>query len=181
MQVIFQTNLYISNPWNLECKFTLVTAVACTLTHSASLFLLEPAPVESSASALLPSRPSSENLPPHPRALMRAPGWYSGKAGRSLFRALSFLGARPSSLFCSLPGRSAASTGTPRSWLPVFTLSGVSPFPDSSLLRFFLKTCQTHSELYRSFLLSSKWYLCVSSSFSRNFLSISFCSLSLSF
>lgn len=83
LQVIFQTLVYISNPWNLECELTLVTTVACMLTHSASLLFLEPVPAESSASALLPSRPSSENLPPHSRALMRAPGWYSGKAGRS--------------------------------------------------------------------------------------------------
>lgn len=83
LQVIFQTLVYVSNPCSLEYELTLVTTVACTLTHSASLLFLEPVPAESSASGFLTSRLSSENLPPHSRALMRAPGWYSGKAGRS--------------------------------------------------------------------------------------------------
>lgn len=71
------------NPWSLEWELTPVTSTACKLTHSASSVFLAPAPVESSAAALLPSWPSSDDLPARSRALMQAPGWYSCKAGRS--------------------------------------------------------------------------------------------------
>lgn len=59
------------------------TSPTCMSPHTASSLFSAKATVESSASPLLPSRPSSGCLPSQSQARMRALGWYSCKPGRS--------------------------------------------------------------------------------------------------
>lgn len=59
------------------------TSPTCLSPHTASSLFSAKATVESSASPLLPSRPSSGCLPSQSQARMRALGWYSCKPGRS--------------------------------------------------------------------------------------------------